>query len=99
MEPQHLRTLARARSLVAALADGAQTVEASSGYERVLIELDRVHGDESPALDTRGLSTDRGVLLAEATSTIEELAEHGVDALDIELVLALLTDAHFLDVN
>ena len=46
----HAQTLAQARSYVAALADQALTLEASSAYERVLLKLDRVHGDDCPAL-------------------------------------------------
>ena len=42
-------TLAQARSYLAALADQASTIDASSAYEHVLIELDRIHGDECPA--------------------------------------------------
>lgn len=97
MELPHMRTLARARSQLAALADQAQSVEASSAYERVLLELDRIHGDESPALDTEGLTDDRAVLLAGVSSAIEELADHGIDTLDIELLLAKLEDARALD--
>ena len=50
----HAQTLAQARSYVAALADQAHSIDASSAYEHVLIELDRIHGDESPGLDTDG---------------------------------------------
>ena len=50
----HAQTLAQARSYVAALADRALTIDASSAYEHVLLELDRVHGDDCPALDTDG---------------------------------------------
>jgi hypothetical protein len=93
----HARTLARARSYVAALADQASSIDASSGYEHVLMELDRIHGDESPGLDTDGLSQDRAILVAVASSSIEELVQHGVDPLNVELVLALLDDAYALD--
>ena len=46
----HAATLAEARSHVAALADQARTTEASSAFEHVLMELDRIHGDDVPAL-------------------------------------------------
>ncbi len=52
----HAQTLAQARSYLAALADQASTIDASSAYERVLIELDRIHEDECPAADTEGLT-------------------------------------------
>ena len=93
----HALTLAQARSYVAALADQADSVDASSAYEHVLIELDRIHGDESPGLDTSGLPQDRATLLAVTTSAIEELEQHGVDPLNVELVLAMLDDAYALD--
>jgi hypothetical protein len=93
----HALTLTQARSYIAALADGASNVAASSAYEHVLIELDRVHADESPALDASGLTGDAQVLFAVATSAIEDLEDHGVDVLDVELLLAMLDDARALD--
>lgn len=89
----HAITLTEARSHIAALADYAQTVEASSAYEHVLLELDAIHGDDVPALDTTGLAGDCDLLLAAATSAVEELVRHGVDVLQIELLLAMLDDA------
>ena len=56
-----------------------------------------IHGDDVPALDTLGLTTDRDLLLLDATTMILQLAAYGVDALGIELVLAALYDAHDLD--
>jgi hypothetical protein len=93
----HALTLTQARSYIAALADGALNVAASSAYEHVLIELDRVHGDETPALDLSELTGDAEVLFAVATSAIEELEDHGIDVLDVELLLAMLDDARSLD--
>jgi hypothetical protein len=93
----HAATLTEARSYIAALADHARTVEASSAYERALVELDGIHGDDVPALDTDGLTDDRHILMAVATSTIEQLAAYDVDALRIELLLAALDDARALD--
>jgi hypothetical protein len=93
----HAITLAEARSYVAALADQARSADASSGYERVLLELDWIHDDDVPALDTDGLTDDRETLLAVATSAIEQLIDYGVDALQIELVLAMLEYARQLD--
>lgn len=97
MNLAHALTLVQARSYVAALADGARTIEASSAYEHVLIELDRLHDDQSPALDTDGLSDNHDVLFAAATAAIEDLQDHGIDALDIELLLARLDEARQLD--
>lgn len=93
----HALTLAQARSYIAALADQADSIDASSAYEHVLIELDRIHGDESPCLDTSGISEDRAILLAVASSAVEELERYGVDPLNVELVLAMLDDAYGLD--
>ena len=89
----HAVTLTEARSYLAALADHARTVDASSAYERALLELDWIHGDDVPSLDTYGLTDDRDILMAVATSAIEQLAAYGVDALQIELLLAALDDA------
>ena len=93
----HAVTLTQARSYIAALADHARTVEASSAYEHALLELDWIHGDDVPALDTYGLTDDRDTLMAVATSAIEQLAAYDVDALQIELLLAALDDARALD--
>jgi hypothetical protein len=93
----HAATLADARAYLAALADHARTVEASSAYERALIELDGVHGDDTPALDTDGITHDCDIVMALAVSAVQQLADYGVDALHIELVLASLADAHALD--
>lgn len=93
----HAVALTEARSYIAALADQARTVEASSAYERALIELDWIHGDDVPALDTFGITEDRDILLVVAVSSVEQLAFYGVDALHIELLLAGLADARALD--
>lgn len=92
-----VRTLARARSSLAALADQASSIDASSAYEHVLIELDRIHADDCPAMNPGEVPADRAALLADATSAIEDLHQHGVDPLSLELVLAMLVDASILD--
>ena len=97
MDLEHALTLAQARSFVAALADAAVEDDASAAFERVLIELDWLHDDESPGLDTDGLSDDRDVLYLGATTAIESLVIFGVDALDLELLLVRLEAAHALD--
>jgi hypothetical protein len=93
----HARTLTEARCHLAALADKARTAEASSAYERALIELDRIHRDHVPALDTTSLTDDRHALAAAATSRVEQLTTFGVDRLQVELLLASLADAQALD--
>ena len=97
MDLEHALTLAQARSFVAALADAAVEDDASAAFERVLIELDWLHADESPGLDTDGLSDDRDVLYLGAATAIESLAHFGLDALDLELLLVRLEAAPVLD--
>ena len=46
----HAVTLAEARSYVAALADAALTTDASIEYDRVLLQIDFIHGDFIPAV-------------------------------------------------
>ncbi|MEP6815651.1 MAG: hypothetical protein ABI873_08890 [Marmoricola sp.] len=93
----HAFTFAQACSYLAALADQASTTDASSAYEHVLIELDRIHGDDCPAINSDGLTQDRAILLTVATSALEELERYGVDPLSVELILAMLDDAYAMD--
>lgn len=95
----HAQTLTQVRSCLAALADNATTLEASSGYEQTLMALDQIHNDRVPALDTECVASDRSVLTAVATSAIKALVDHGVDLLQQELLLAMLEDACALDVG
>ena len=92
----HAVTLAEARSYVAALADHAQTTDASVEYERVLLQLDWIHGDYIPGISA--VPTDvRDVLFDVAESTIEDLIDYGIDALQVELVLDMLWAAREKD--
>lgn len=93
----HALTLADARSSVAALADRARTFEATVEYERVLLQLDFIHGGDSPALDTAGLAADSAHLFEAASASIEKLETHGIDGLQIELVLDTLEVARDKD--
>ena len=93
----HAALLSEARSYIVALADNAQTAEASSAYDLALIELDWVHGDSAFAFDATKPTLDRDVLMAFATSAVERLTTYGVDALHTELLLASLEDARALD--
>ena len=63
----------------------------------MLIELDRIHGDDCPAIDSDGLAEDPALLRMVATSALEELEQDGVDPLSVELILAMLDEAHALD--
>lgn len=93
----HAVTLAEARSYIAALADEAATFDGSVEYEHALLYLDLIHGDDVPALDTHGLTDDRGILHAIAVSAVKELADHGVDQLQVELLLDMLDVARDRD--
>lgn len=93
----HAHTLAQARTYLAALADEASNDDASSGYENVLIELDRIHCDESPDVYLETVTQDRDIQYDTAVAAIESLKEHGVDPLSIELLLWRLEDAYKLD--
>lgn len=93
----HAHTLAQARTYLAALADEASNDDASSGYENVLIELDRMHRDESPDVYLEIVTQDRDIQYDTAVAAIESLKEHGVDPLSIELLLWKLEDAYKLD--
>lgn len=93
----HAITLAEARSHLAALARRAFNDEASAEYERVLLQLDFIHGDYIPGVsDVDDESAD--VLYAIAVQAIEDLMAHGVDALQVELLLDMLDAARAKDV-
>lgn len=92
----HAVTLGQARSYVAALADAALTADASIEYDRVLLQIDFVHGDYVPGISPVPV-TDRDVLFDVAESAIEDLAGHGIDLLTVELVLDMLWAARDLD--
>lgn len=97
MQLTHAITLAEARSYLAALADTARTVEGSIAYERVLLQLDLVHGDQAPAYEELPHSLAANLLYRLAVKAIQDLVRHGVDALQVELVLAALLDARDTD--
>lgn len=92
----HALTLAGARSYVAALADNAVIIDASIEYDHVLLQIDFIHGSDIPAISPVPI-TERSVLFAVAESAIEDLIDHGIDALTVELVLDMLYAARELD--
>lgn len=93
----HAHTLAQARTYLAALADEASNDDASSGYENALIELDRIHRDESPDVYLTTVTQDRDLRYDAAVAAIESLKGHGVDPLCLELLLCRLEDAYKQD--
>jgi hypothetical protein len=101
----HARTLAEARSCLATLSARAGTADASAGYEQLLLRLDALHGGDVPPLTllirsdlgdrdddcaARGDCGEHRVLCAAAASAIADLTGHGVDALQVELLLVRL---------
>jgi len=92
----HAHALAQARSNLAALADTARTFDASLEYDRVLLQLDAIHADDTPAL-YEVPPADPQVLYRLAETAIDGLIGHGVDLLRIELLHAALEDARNLD--
>lgn len=92
----HAVTLAEARSYLAALADQALTFDASVEYERVLLQLDVIHGDYIPGISD---VYDEGaeIIYGIAERAIEDLLGHGVDALQVELLLDMLDAARAKD--
>ena len=96
MQLAHAVTLGQARSYVAALADAALTADASIEYDRVLLQIDFIHGDQIPGISPVPV-TDRDVLFEVAESAIEDFVRHGIDSLTVELVLDMLWAARELD--
>ncbi|WP_185996261.1 hypothetical protein [Nocardioides campestrisoli] len=93
----HALVLADARLRLAALADQATTVDVASAYERVLIELDRIHSDACPAVSTDRHAEGLATFPARLTSALEELDQYGVESLRLELLLVMFEDARALD--
>lgn len=93
----HAIALAEARSHLAALARRAGNDEASAEYERVLLHLDVIHGDDIPGISA---VYDEGtdILYGIAERAIENLVAHGIDALQVGLLLDMLDAARAKDV-
>jgi hypothetical protein len=92
----HAVLYAEARSYLAALADAAPDFDASLEYERVLLQLDWLHGGQIPPI-TVVPSGDPDALYNVASTAIGNLERHAVDQLDLELCLAMLDAAWALD--
>ena len=91
----HAYVLAEARSCLAALTDSAMGFDQSVAYDQLLLRIDWLHGDDTPACEPMpGVGRDE--LLRRAESAIARLVEFGVDAFSIELLLADLEDASLL---
>lgn len=92
----HAVLLAEARSYTAALADRALTLDGSMEYERVLLELDELHGGLFPPTTDVPI-TDLADLHELAYRSISDLKSHEVDQLGLELCLAMLIAARETD--
>ena len=97
MHLDHAVNLVQARSCLAALADRAHTEDGNDAYERALIDLDRINGDQSPAVDPQPARATHHLLLQHASLAITQLARFGIDGLLVELLLADIADAYTLD--
>lgn len=91
----HALIVAEARSCLAALAETPSTFEQLVAYDRLLLRLDWLHGDDTPACEPMP-ELGRAELLRRAELTIERLVDFGVDGLSVELLLAGLEDASAL---
>ncbi|GAA4700009.1 hypothetical protein [Nocardioides conyzicola] len=97
MRLAHAHTLALARTYVVALADHAAAEDVASAYERVLIELDRLHDDQGPDIDLETVTGGSDLWFELAIVAIANLIRHGVDPLSVELICWMLVDAHAAD--
>ena len=92
----HAVLLAEARSYVAGLADRTDSFDAALEYERVLLQLDWLHGGTVPPI-TVVPTGDRDVLFTAARAAIANLEERAVDRLDLAICLSMLEAAWNLD--
>ncbi len=92
----HAVLLAEARSYVARLADTAGSFDAALEYERVLLQLDELHGGTVPPI-TVVPTGDRDVLFSVARAAMANLEEHPVDKLQLAICLSMLEAAWDVD--
>jgi len=93
---KHAIELAEARSYLVALADHALSFDGSMEYERVLLELDELHGGVFPPI-TEVPTGDPVVLYRVAYHAIAGLEAYDLDAFGLELCLAMLIAAREAD--
>lgn len=89
MTVRYAATLADARSSLAALAD-ASPFEWSIAYERLLLDLDAIHGGLVPA--TFPIADSLPELRRRLEARLEDLSDLGGDPLLLELILAQLDE-------
>jgi hypothetical protein len=88
----HAVLLAEARSYVAALADSANGFDATLEYERVLLQLDHLHGGHIPPI-TVVPTGNRQVLYDVAEASIGGLVHHGIDRFELAICRSMLATA------
>ena len=88
----HAVLFAEARSYLAALADSATGFDASLEYERVLLQLDHLHGGQVTPLAVVP-TTDRTVLYNVARTAITGLVDYGIDRYELAICLSMLATA------
>ncbi len=88
----HAVLFAEARSYLAALADSATDFDVSLEYERVLLQLDHVHGGQVTPI-TVVPTGDRQVLYDVARTAMTRLVDYGVDRFELAICLSMLATA------
>jgi len=88
----HAVLFAEARSYLAGLADSSTSFDTALDYERVLLQLDWLHGGTVPPI-TVVPSGDRDVLCGVARAAITNLEVHAVDPLEFAICLSMLEAA------
>ncbi len=88
----HAVLFAEARSYLAGLADSATDFDVSLEYERVLLQLDHVHGGQVTPI-TVVPTGDRQVLYDVARTAMTRLVDYGVDRFELAICLSMLATA------
>lgn len=88
----HAVLYAEARSYLASLADTASSLDAAMEYERVLLQVDWLHGGNVPPI-TVVPTRDRDVLNRVAQTSIARLQDHGIDRFELAICLSMLAAA------
>jgi hypothetical protein len=88
----HAVLFAEARSYLAALADTANGFDTSLEYERVLLQLDHLHGGQVTPI-TVIPTGDRTILYDVARTAIVRLVDYGIDRFELAICLSMLATA------
>jgi hypothetical protein len=88
----HAVLFAEARSYLCALADTASGFDVSLEYERVLLQLDHLHGGQVTPISIVP-TADRTVLYDVARTAITRLVDYGIDRYELAICLSMLATA------